>query len=256
MFLLANLYLRTLEGRGNPNAIKTALEGLSRRNRASWQSNKPRALSQAYDHAMERVMRQKTDLCALARKVLSWIVCAKIPLRTAEIQHALAANTGECELEKDSIPTIDDMISVCAGLVTVDKKTDIIRLVHYTTQEYFDIARDRWFPQAMDDITAACVTYLSYDRFETGFCVTQRGFDQRLRMNALYSYASRYWGHHARDAAPDSLISRFLSSSPKVEASSQALWAMQGRLADHSRGQQDMLQGAFGCTFWTNMGFG
>jgi hypothetical protein len=44
----------------------------------------------------------------------------------------------ETELDETNLPEIEDMISVCADLVTVDGESNIIRLVHYTTQEFFE----------------------------------------------------------------------------------------------------------------------
>jgi hypothetical protein len=55
---------------------------------------------------------------------------------------------GESELDEDNLPQIEDMVSVCAGLVTVDEESGIIRLVHYTTQEYFQRTQKIWFPDA------------------------------------------------------------------------------------------------------------
>jgi hypothetical protein len=62
--------------------------------------------------------------------------------------------------------------SVCAGLVTIDEESDIIRLIYYTTQEYFERTQTRWFPSAQTDIATTCLTYLSFDTFESGFCST------------------------------------------------------------------------------------
>ena len=42
------------------------------------------------------------------------------------------------------------MVSVCAGLVTVDEESDIIRLVHYTTQEFFERTQNIWFPNCRE----------------------------------------------------------------------------------------------------------
>ena len=50
----------------------------------------------------------------------------------------LQLEVGESELDEENLPEIEDMVSVCAGLVTVDEESEIIRLVHYTTQEYFE----------------------------------------------------------------------------------------------------------------------
>jgi len=96
------------------------------------------AYNYAYEAAMERIEGQLSDQEELAKQVLSWITCAKRPLTVSELQHALAVEVSEVELDEDNISSIDDIVSVCAGLVTVDEESRIIRLVHYTTQEYFE----------------------------------------------------------------------------------------------------------------------
>jgi hypothetical protein len=123
------------------------------------------------------------------------------------------------------------MVSVCAGLVTVYEESGIIRLVHYTTQEYFERTRKRWFPDAETDIATMCVTYLSFNEFKGGFCQNDRDFEERLLENPLYDYASQNWGHHAREGfvlIPE--VIAFLERKPQVEASSQALFAAEHRL--------------------------
>jgi hypothetical protein len=75
------------------------------------------------------------------------------------------------------LPEIEDMVFVCAGLVTVDEVSDIIRLVHYTIQEYFERTQMIWFPDAETDIATTCVTYLLFDAFDPGFCPTDDEFE-------------------------------------------------------------------------------
>jgi hypothetical protein len=106
---------------------------------------------------MERINGQKLGLRELAKRVLSWITCAKRPLTKLELQHALAIEVGNLELDEENLPQIEDMISVCAGLVTIDQESDIIRLIHHTTQEYFERTQNQWFPNAEADITKICV---------------------------------------------------------------------------------------------------
>jgi hypothetical protein len=139
---------------------------------------------------MKRIKAQDTDSRELAEHVLSWIIRAKRHLITLELQHALAVEVGKPKLDKGNLTQIEDMVFVCAGLVTVDKKTNIIRLVHYTTQEYFERTQNYWFPNAESDITAICVTYLSFCVFNSGFCLTDAEFEERLRLNPLYDYAA------------------------------------------------------------------
>ena len=181
----------------------------------------------AYDDAMERIRGQVKDQEDLAMQVLSWITCAMRPLTTVELQHALAVEVGDSELDGDNIPDIDDMVSVCAGLVTVDEESTIIRLVHYTTQEYFEKTQLRWFPGGHLTITNVCTTYLSFLKFENGYCPTIEEFKQRLRLNPFYEYSARNWGAHARATSTHDTVISFLRKPGQVDA------AVQGVMADY-----------------------
>jgi hypothetical protein len=178
---------------------------------------------------MERIEGQLRDQEQLAKHVLSWITCAWRPLTTTELQHALGVEDGESKLDEENLSQIEDIVSVCAGLVTVDEESRIIRLVHYTTQEYFDRTQKRWFPDAETNITLICVTYLSFDVFEGGFCQTEDKYKERLWSNPFFEYAAKNWGHHARKASSSQAlgqaVANFLRSEAKVEASSQGLFA-------------------------------
>ena len=87
---------------------------------------------------MERIEGQLQGHARRARQVLAWITCAERPLHKSELQHALGVELGERVLDKENIPDTEVLVSVCAGLVTVDEESSIVRLVHYTTQEYFE----------------------------------------------------------------------------------------------------------------------
>jgi hypothetical protein len=193
---------------------------------------------------MIRIEGQVTDQEELAKQVLSWITCAERPLTTLELQHALAVEVGESELDEDNLPEIEDMVSVCAGLVTIDEESNAIRLVHYTTQEYFERTQSHWFPNAKTDITTICISYLSFDVFERGFCQTDDEFEERLRSNQFFEYAARSWGHHARKASTFSqalsqAVVNVLTSKAKVNALSQGLLAIK-RHPSHSNYSQQV----------------
>jgi hypothetical protein len=76
-----------------------------------------------------------------------------------------------------------------------------------------------------NDITITCVTYLSLDVFEASFCPTDEDFEARSRLNPVYDYAARHWGHHVHAASTEmeQLILDFLDNEAKVSASSQAM---------------------------------
>lgn len=197
-------------------AVKFALETLPKGSDA---------LDHVYSEAMERIHNQKIGFQELARQVLSWLICAKRPLSTLELRHALGVELGESKFDEDNLPCIEDMVSVCAGLVTVDDVSDIIRLVHYTTQEFFERTQMTWFPYAQRDIGRTCITYLSFDTFEAGFCISEEGFKTRLQQNPLFDYAAQNWGHHVRLASDEMSPSTFgfSQNTAKVESASQAL---------------------------------
>jgi ankyrin repeat protein len=179
---------------------------------------------------MERIEGQVTDSQVLAKQILPWITCAKRPLTTLELQHALAVEIDEHELDEENLSDIEDVISVCAGLVTVDEQSSIVRLVHYTTQEYFERTQKTWFPHAETDIAETCLTYLSFDIFATGLCTTEEEFERRLQLNALYDYAAQNWGYHARAASTkvEQSVLGLLESEAKVSSCTQALLTSKG----------------------------
>ncbi|KAF9780340.1 hypothetical protein IL306_000625 [Fusarium sp. DS 682] len=228
MFLLAEIYLGLLDDKVTPRAIRKAVQGFQKQGPASSEDTdaKVQVLAHAYRQAMERINGQKPGRKKLAMDVLAWITCAKRPLTTVELQHALAVEAGEAGIDEENIPHIEEIVSVCSGLVTVDRESDIIRLVHYTTQEYFERAQEEWFPDADLDITTTCATYLSFNTFSSGFCQTDDEFEERLRSNPLYDYAAHNWGAHACQLPGcDQVVVDFLTDTTKTEAAGQALMA-------------------------------
>ncbi|KAL4864708.1 hypothetical protein BDV12DRAFT_200872 [Aspergillus spectabilis] len=95
-----------------------------------------------------------------------------------ELQHALAVEVGERKLDEDNFSGIEDMIS-----------------------EFFEQTQDRWFPCAETEITKIRLTYLSFSVFETGFCHSNTEFENRLKMNKMFDYATQNWGYQARKAS-------------------------------------------------------
>lgn len=201
-----------------PKAIRKTLAQFRKQPQGSSEDSNIQLLSEAYEQAMERIMGQKAGLKELALQVLSWITCAKAPLSIPELQHALAVEVGESDLDSDNLPEVEDMVSVCGGLVTVDEESKIIRLVHYTTQEYLERTREKWFGDAHRDLAITCLTYLSFDVFET----YKEGWESSglFRRYPLYEYSAVNWGHHAREAAvvPEDSIEQFFANPVQTAA--------------------------------------
>lgn len=222
-FLLAQLYLDSLAGKRSPKAIRSALTRFS-----SGTKTNDFPYDDAYNEAIQRIQRQSTDQKEMALQVLSWIACARRQLTTVELRTALAVEVGESEFDEENLPEVADMVSLCAGLVTIDKISDIVRLVHYTAQAYFERTWTRWFPNAHSEIATICVTYLSFDSFKAGSCCSDDEYEARLLQYPLYSYAAQNWGYHnLKQAISKDLVMQFLNDGSKLDASAQALLAQQ-----------------------------
>ncbi|VUC25543.1 unnamed protein product [Clonostachys rosea] len=223
MFLLARLYFDSLKDKTSAAEIKSSLQNLREVSQAKVNADeKLDLLSQAYDEAMGRINMQQHGFRQLAAKVLSWIIFARRQLTISELQQVLAVSVGDKKLDEDNVRDITDIVSVCMGLVTVDEQSGIIRLVHYTAQQYFDQTKARWFPNAEVELATICVAYISFSVFEAGDSETEEEFKDRLLSDPTYSYAAQNWGHHARfAAAPIPGIMQFLGNASLVNASAQ-----------------------------------
>ncbi|PKK51563.1 hypothetical protein CI102_2964, partial [Trichoderma harzianum] len=165
MFLLAKIYLDTLVDKVTVTDVREAVMQLPKQISGSGEDKILEIFNQAYESAWERINGQKEGFRNIATRVLAWISSAKRPLSTKELQHALAVKIGMDELDEDAIPQVQDMVSFCAGLVTVDEESDVIRLVHYTTQEFFEKKKTDWFCNVEAMIAETCISYLSFTAF-------------------------------------------------------------------------------------------
>ncbi|KAK4112126.1 hypothetical protein N656DRAFT_768782 [Canariomyces notabilis] len=187
MFLLAQLHMDSLAKKLTRREVRTALGSL------------PKELDETYDQAMQRIQNQDEGQAALAHRVLYWISYSLRPLTVAELQHALAVEPGDDDLEEDGLHETEFMVSVCAGLVTVDRESDQIRLVHYTTQSYLERTRTARFPEARSTIAKTCLAYLLFRPFAERYCLRKAELYTRLRNYPFLRYAASHWGDHVRD---------------------------------------------------------
>ena len=210
-FLLAQLHIDSLRDKTSTKLIKKALEALPKGSNA---------LDGAYRGAMQRVDDQMEGFRILAKQLLGWLTYSERLMTVEEVQHALAIEPGTPDFDEENLGDIDEVVGFCAGLVIVDEETQIIRLVHYTTQEYFRRNGDRILASARQEIAISCLTYLLYDIFGTGwFHEAEEGNNSggdeweigerygwqsfesvkaRAQKYPFLKYASRYWATHAR----------------------------------------------------------
>lgn len=216
--MLAKLHIESLATKNTVKAVRQALQHL------------PTDLNRTYDDAMDRINHQNEDDKHLARMVLIWVSKAKRPLSVAELREALAIEPDATALDADNLLDIDIILSVCAGLVIVDEAMSVVRLIHYTAQNYFDGLQTTQFLEAHTQIASSCLQYLSFSEFSgpefttcgwnTPVSARRKGKDNvksLVEAHPLLAY-SQYCLLHAAEASGlrlrdpiDSFLSRALS---------------------------------------------
>lgn len=186
-FLLARLYVGSLQDKHTKSAIRLALDTLSKGSQT---------LEKTYEDAIKRLKSQLPGSVAVTTRVLTWILYAQGPLTTSELSHALAVKLGEASLDLENLYGIEDIVSVCAGLVVINESSNVVRFVHYTTREYFEYIRESWNPQGPLDIASTCLTYLAYDDFRYGRSRSSEYFYRYSHKYSFLNYAASHWANH------------------------------------------------------------
>jgi len=84
----------------------------------------------AYGTTIERIKAQDGDKSRLGVAALMWVTHAERPLRADELCHALAVELSSKDFNARNIPSISTLVSCCQGLITVEKETSTVRLIH------------------------------------------------------------------------------------------------------------------------------
>jgi ankyrin repeat protein len=156
----------------------------------------PTGLAQNIEFTVERIKSQHPQSkaqAALAMNVLLWLSHAKRPLKVSELQHAVAISPEENRMEDLTDP--DFFVHYCFGLVVIDKETSIIRLVHFSVNEYLQERRSEFFPNADDILTSSCLSYMFIHQSVLDQCL--ESLPVANDEAPFMTYAARHWGIHA-----------------------------------------------------------
>jgi len=127
----------------------------------------PEDLDTIYDEALQRIKRQDRQKVVRADQVLTLINCAYRPLRIQEIQHALSIRPSDTFTDLEALPRVESLLSACCGLVVVEDESQVVRLVHYTTEVYFNRKNQYRSSAAHLNIAGTLITYLNFTTFAT-----------------------------------------------------------------------------------------
>jgi len=155
-------------------------------------------LGDVYGATIERIKAQDGDRSRLGMAALMWISHAERPLRADELCNALAVQLGSTVFDATNIPSMSTLVSCCQGLITVDKEASIVRLIHFTLQEYLSTHRDI-FSGPRSAMAEICLTYLNSKLVQALWTTPSPD----IQNAPFLEYCSVYWGVHAKGDLSD-----------------------------------------------------
>lgn len=179
-------------------------------------SDVPLGLGQLYGRILERLLTQPSRRQIAAQLLFSWLACAERHLTMSELATALAVRPGATEIHPDDlvINLRGFLEDVGGSLVRVsepnkDQSEPVISFVHLTVREYLLASEELWSSvsapvakfrvdssKANQDLASVCVTYLSFDIFQTLSENTASIEQSNLSNQHLLDYAALYWVQH------------------------------------------------------------
>ena len=157
------------------------------------------------------IKMQHSGRVQLATRTLALLTAAPttavVPMTAEAISHAtgiaqvLGSEDRLLSLREDEIPNAESIAECCMGLVAIDPVTRIVTLAHFDIAQYMQTHWDELF-SGKEKLMLAHITlaYLSLGFFSIGLCLQADALSKRLEAYPFLDYASRYWGHHAREA--------------------------------------------------------
>jgi len=155
-------------------------------------------LGDVYNATIERIKEQDGDKSRLGMAALMWISHAERPLKADEFCYALAVELGSTDFSASNIPSISTLVGSCQGLITMDKETSTVRLIHFTLQEYLSAHPDI-FSRPHSAMAEICLTYLSSQQIKALSTTPSAGAED----TPFLEYCSVYWGAHAKRELSD-----------------------------------------------------
>ena len=178
-FLIARLQLDSL-------ATKTTLRNLREAAKSA-----PNTLDELYLEAWNRVTNQNTDSQEDAQEAICWLTFSFRQLRVQELRHAIATKQSDKLMDDEKLMNFERLVRSCAGLVSVDQGSQVVRLVHQTAQDFFERRAGKIFPDAHTRLARKCITYLHFDEFSQGPCEFDL-FSGHMRMKGPLRRAGSY----------------------------------------------------------------
>ncbi|KAH6903931.1 hypothetical protein BKA70DRAFT_1154855 [Coprinopsis sp. MPI-PUGE-AT-0042] len=191
MFLHAKLQLEALRNCMSILDVEETLEGF------------PTDINSIYMKTWDRVLAQEPKQSNLAKLVLLWITHAHGEVTIDVLRRAIATSPETHSFDPKRMVPEALLLSVCCGLVSVDEKTKLVRLIHYTTRDAILPRIQELYPAPHAILAQVCIAHVTNRGFQncTLECETgkeENAFQELLRGDLLLAYSHWSWVHHTR----------------------------------------------------------
>ena len=172
----------------------------------------------SYDRILKRISTLSPREQATVKRIFSWLICARRPLRTVELNHALLIQPGDKHLQHTRA-LYKDILEFCGPIV--EKRKEYITFIHFSAKEYshtktfsrYNVelisprfltkdSQDGWIgirkAESHAEVAVACLSYLSFRYFDGD--ITDDEIDGFVESGeyALHRYSN--FLHHIRGA--------------------------------------------------------
>ncbi|KAI0959138.1 hypothetical protein AcW1_004054 [Taiwanofungus camphoratus] len=177
-------------------------------------ANLPKRLNSVYERILRSIEDGGEESAEIARRTLLWLVSATRPLTLSELREAIAIDTAISTLSNDLLVFNEDVIlEICGSLVNYDRESQIVTLSHYSVKEFLlSISKDSpdslqrfriSLPDAHVELSMLTLTYLLFDDFDCGPCMTPESSGTRLDHHRFFNYAALQWLMHVKEVSED-----------------------------------------------------
>ena len=132
MFLMADLQLAHIEGAVTVREIRELLH------------DSPTEVNDQYRSYLKRIEPHRQGQLAL--RAIAWIHLSRHSLTSKELLEALSIRENDARLDAMGMTTIETILSITGGLLTYEKESGIVRLMHETLREFLT-TQPRSFPK-------------------------------------------------------------------------------------------------------------
>ncbi|KAH6902424.1 hypothetical protein BKA70DRAFT_1229076 [Coprinopsis sp. MPI-PUGE-AT-0042] len=158
-------------------------------------SKVPPDIKGLYTDTWNRIVQAPAPNANRGTVILLWMVFAARPLSVDELQFAVMLDEG-FPVDKERIIPYDSLVSLCHGLIAIEKKSRTVRLIHSTAGDALKPLILNTVPDPHGYLAALCIR-----RLKSCGCVKAED-EGRLfavfRQNKLSEYAYDWWAYHVR----------------------------------------------------------